>query len=148
MKIILCIISAMLCVLLTACGNDGSIGIIGGADGPTEIMVSEKEEKAAYKQITAEEAKKIMDSGEDIVILDVREQEEYDAGHIPGAVLLPYTEFEAKAEEILPDKDKQILVYCRSGRRSKIAAESLVKLGYTGIKEFGGIIDWPYETEK
>ena len=148
MKIILCIISAMLCVLLTACGNDGSIGIIGGADGPTEIMVSEKEEKAAYKQITAEEAKKIMDSGEDIVILDVREQEEYDAGHIPGAVLLPYTELEAKAEEILPDKDKQILVYCRSGRRSKIAAESLAKLGYTNIKEFGGIIDWPYEVVK
>ena len=101
-----------------------------------------------YQQITQEEAKKIMDSGEDCVILDVREQDEFDEGHIPGAILLPYTEIESKAETMLPDKDKQILVYCRSGRRSKIAAEVLVKLGYTNIKEFGGIIDWPYEVEK
>lgn len=101
-----------------------------------------------YKQITAEEAKKIMDSDEDFVILDAREQDEYDSGHIPGAILIPYTEVENKAESMLPDKDKQILVYCRSGRRSKIAAESLAKLGYTNIKEFGGIIDWPYEVEK
>ena len=101
-----------------------------------------------HEQITAEEAKKIMDSGKEHIILDVREQDEFDAGHIPGAVLLPYTEIENKAEVMLPDKDKQILVYCRSGRRSKIAAEALVNLGYTNIKEFGGIIDWPYEVEK
>ena len=101
-----------------------------------------------YEQITAEAAKKIMDSGEEHIILDVREQDEFDAGHIPGAILLPYTEIENKAEEMLPDKDEQILVYCRSGRRSKIAAEVLAKLGYTNIKEFGGIIDWPYEVEK
>lgn len=101
-----------------------------------------------YEQITQEEAKKIMDSGDDVIILDVREQDEFDAGHISGAILLPYTEIENKAEAILPDKDKQILVYCRSGRRSKIAAEALAKLGYTNIKEFGGIIDWPHEVEK
>ena len=101
-----------------------------------------------YQQITQDEAKKIMDSGEDFIILDVREQDEFDEGHILGAILLPYTEIENRAEVILPDKDKQILVYCRSGRRSKIAAESLVKLGYTDIKEFGGIIDWKYEVEK
>ena len=101
-----------------------------------------------YQQITQDEAKKIMDSGDEHIILDVREQDEFDAGHIPGAILLPYTEIESKAEKMLPDKDKQILVYCRSGRRSKIAAESLAKLGYTNIKEFGGIIDWPYEVEK
>lgn len=101
-----------------------------------------------YQQITQSEAKKIMDSGEDFIILDVREQDEFDEGHIPGAFLLPYTEIENQAETMLPDKDKQILVYCRSGRRSKIAAESLVKLGYTDIKEFGGIIDWKYEVEK
>lgn len=146
MSKILCIISVFLCILLTACGNDSSIGIIGGADGPTSIIVAGKGEKPLYKQITAEEAKEIMDSGEEVVILDVREQDEYDEGHIPGAVLIPYTEIENKAEEILPDKDKQILVYCRSGRRSKIAAESLGKLGYT-VKEFGGIIDWQYEVE-
>ncbi len=148
MKKILCVISALLCIFLTACEDAASIGIIGGADGPTAIIVSEKGENAMYEQITAEEAKKIMDSAEDLVILDVREQDEFDAGHIPGAILIPYTEIENKAEEMLLDKNKQILVYCRSGRRSKIAAESLAKLGYTNVKEFGGIIDWPYEVEK
>ena len=148
MKKALCIISVLLCILLTACGDDSSIGIIGGADGPTSIIVAEKGEKAMYEQITAEEAKKIMDSGEEHIILDTREQDEFDEGHIPGAILIPYTEIENKAEEMLPDKDKLILVYCRSGRRSKIAAESLAKLGYTNVKEFGGIIDWPYDVEK
>ena len=101
-----------------------------------------------YEQITPEEAKKIMDSGEEHIVLDTREQDEFDEGHIPGAILIPYTEIENKAEEMIPDKDKLILVYCRSGRRSKIAAESLANLGYTNVKEFGGIIDWPYEVEK
>ena len=101
-----------------------------------------------YEQITPEEAKKIMDSGEEHIILDTREQDEFNEGHIAGAILIPYTEIENKAEEMLPDKDKLILVYCRSGRRSKIAAENLVKLGYTNVKEFGGIIDWPYEVVK
>ena len=148
MKKVLCIISVLLCILLTACGDDSSIGIIGGADGPTSIIVAEKGEKAMYEQITAENAKKIMDSGEEHIILDTREQDEFDEGHIPGAILIPYTEIENKAEEMLPDKEAQILVYCRSGRRSKIASESLEKLGYTNVKEFGGIIDWPYEVEK
>ena len=148
MKKIFFIISAIICIILTACGNDSSIGIIGGADGPTAILVSEKGEKAMYEIITPQEAKKIMDSGEEHIILDTREQDEFDEGHIPGAILIPYTEIENKAEEMLPDKDKLILVYCRSGRRSKIAAEALSKLGYTNVKEFGGIIDWPYEVVK
>ncbi|MDO5152971.1 MAG: rhodanese-like domain-containing protein [Eubacteriales bacterium] len=97
--------------------------------------------------ISAEEAKQIMDSEEGYVIVDVRTQEEYDESHIPGAILIPNTEIEAQAEEELTDKDQLILVYCRSGRRSKMAAEILVQLGYTNIKEFGGIIDWPYEVE-
>ena len=145
---ILCIISAILCILLTACGNDSSIGIIGGADGPTSIIVAGKGEKAMYQQITPQEAKKIMDSGEEHIILDVREQDEFDEGHIAGAILIPYTEIKNKSAEMLPNKDAQILVYCRSGRRSKIAAESLSKLGYTNVKEFGGIIDWKYEVVK
>ena len=148
MKKILCIISVLLFILLTACGDATSIGIIGGADGPTSIIVAEKGEKAMYEQITAADAKKIMDSGEEHIILDTREQDEFDEGHIAGAILIPYTEIENKAEEMLPDKDAQILVYCRSGRRSKIAAESLSKLGYTNVKEFGGIIDWKYEVVK
>lgn len=97
--------------------------------------------------ISAEEAKQIMDTEEGYIILDVRTQEEYDEGHIPGAILIPNTEIEARAEEVLTDKDQLILVYCRSGRRSKLAAEILVELGYTNIREFGGIIDWPYEVE-
>ena len=134
MKKLLFILPVLLCILFASCGND------------TDNI--NKGENAMYEQITAEDAKKIMDSGEEHIILDVREQDEFDAGHIPGAILLPYTKIEKKAEEMLPDKDKQILVYCRSGRRSKIAAEALARLGYTNIKEFGGIIDWPYEVIK
>lgn len=98
-----------------------------------------------FLNITAEEAKKLMDSEEGCIILDVRTREEYDQGHIPGAILIPDTEIEAKAADLLPDKDQLILVYCRSGRRSKLAAQSLADLGYTNIREFGGILDWPYE---
>ena len=95
----------------------------------------------------AQQAKELMDTREDYVILDTRTQEEYEELHIPGAILIPYDEILQKAEGVLTDKDQLILVYCRSGRRSKLAAEDLVKLGYTNIREFGGIIDWPYETE-
>ena len=117
-------------MMLTACGQD-----------------KENDQGAVYVNITAEEAKQIMDCEKGYIILDVREQDEYDAGHIPGAILIPYTQIEEKVDEMLPDKDQLILVYCRSGRRSKIAAEALAELGYTNIKEFGGIIDWPYEVE-
>lgn len=123
------------CVILTACGNAAT-----NDESKGEIVM--------YQQITQKEAKSIMDSTEDYILLDVREQDEFDEGHIPGAILLPYTEIDEKAEKILPDKDKLILVYCRSGRRSKIASEKLSKLGYANVKEFGGIIDWPYEVKK
>ena len=126
-KLIFLLLAVM---LLTACGQG-----------------KENDQGAVYVNITAEEAKEIMDAEEGYIILDVRTQEEYGQGHIPGAILIPNTEIEAKAEELLTDKDQLILVYCRSGRRSKLAAEALVELGYTNIKEFGGIIDWPYETE-
>ena len=96
---------------------------------------------------TAEEAKAMMDSQTGYVILDTRTQEEYDQGHIPGAIVISHDEITEKAESILTDKNQLILVYCRSGRRSKLAAEDLAKLGYTNIKEFGGILDWPYEVE-
>ncbi|MBQ8782826.1 MAG: rhodanese-like domain-containing protein [Clostridia bacterium] len=108
---------------------------------------SNREKEAIYMNITAKEAKEIMDSEKEYIILDVRTQEEYDEKHIPGAVLIPDYDIAQKAEDILKDKDQLILVYCRSGRRSKLASEELVKLGYTNIREFGGIIDWPYETE-
>ena len=126
-KLIFVLLAAM---LLTACGQD-----------------KENDREAVYVNITAAEAKQIMDTEEDYIILDVRTQEEYDQGHIPGAILIPDTEIEAKAEEVLTDKNQLLLVYCRRGRRSKLASEILVELGYTNIKEFGGIIDWPYEVE-
>lgn len=97
--------------------------------------------------ITAQEAKKVMDSCTGYIILDVRSQQEYEEGHIPGAMLIPDSEIRDRAEAELPDKAQLILVYCRSGRRSKLAAQALVELGYTNIMEFGGIIDWPYGVE-
>ncbi len=133
----LLILSMLLCMLLPSCANNTNEG-----------TKTEKGETPMYEMITAEDAKKIIDTEKDYIILDVREQDEFAEGHIKGAILLPYTEIESKAEAVLPDKDKLILVYCRSGRRSKIASESLVNLGYTNVKEFGGIIDWPYEVEK
>ena len=103
---------------------------------------------ATYDQISGAEAKALMDSESGYIIIDARTQEEYDQGHIPGAILIPEYEIADRAEKELPDKNQLILVYCRSGRRSKIAAEELVKLGYTNVKEFGGIIDWEYEIVK
>ena len=127
-KKLILIILAM--VFLSACGQNEETG-----------------QEAVYVNITAKEAKEIMDSREDYIILDTRTQEEYDEKHIPGAILIPHDEILEKAESVLKDKNRLILVYCRSGRRSKLAAKDLVKLGYTNIKEFGGIIDWPYEVE-
>ena len=126
-KLMIIVLSAL---LLTAC-----------------IQETEPNKETVYMNITAQEAKQIMDTQEGYIILDVREQDEFDQGHIPGAILIPYTRIELDAEDLLPDLDQLILVYCRSGRRSKIAAEALVELGYTNIKEFGGILDWPYEIE-
>ena len=104
--------------------------------------------KNTYEQITPAEAKGIMDSEHNYIILDVRTEEEFAEGHIAGAILIPDYEITERAEGILSDKGQQILVYCRSGRRSKNAASQLVGLGYSNVKEFGGIIDWPYEITK
>ncbi len=106
---------------------------------------SPTEAKNSYEQITPQQAKEIMDSETGYIIIDARTQEEFDDGHVEGAVLIPEYEISQRAEKELPDKDQLILVYCRSGRRSKIASQALVDLGYTNVKEFGGIIDWPYE---
>lgn len=126
MKRILPLLISLL-LLLTGCGGNS-------ADG-------------SYQQITQEEAKEMMDSQE-VIILDVREQDEYDSGRIPGAVLLPVgTIDEDTAAEVIPGKDSTVLVYCRSGNRSKTASSTLAELGYTNIYEFGGINTWPYETE-
>ena len=105
--------------------------------------------QASYTQISQEEAKRMMDEGGDILILDVREQEEYEEGHIPGAYLLPVGSIDAEnAKTMIPDKDSVVLVYCRSGNRSRTASAALAELGYVNIYEFGGIITWPYEIVK
>ena len=101
----------------------------------------------SYEQITQEAAKEMMDTQE-VIVLDVREQSEYDSGHIPGAVLLPVGSIdEETAAAVIPEKNSTVLVYCRSGNRSKTASSTLAGLGYTNIYEFGGISTWPYELE-
>ena len=101
----------------------------------------------SYEQITQEAAKEMMDTQE-VIVLDVREQSEYDSGHIPGAVLLPVGSIdEETAAAVIPEKDSTVLVYCRSGNRSKTASSTLAGLGYTNVYEFGGINTWPYEIE-
>jgi phage shock protein E len=101
-----------------------------------------------YQQISQEKAKEMMDTQE-VLVLDVREQDEYDSGHIPRAVLLPVgTITEDTAAAVIPEKEDTVLVYCRSGNRSKKASAALAELGYTNIYEFGGINTWPYEIEK
>ena len=105
------------------------------------------EREVSYRQITMDEAVAMMEEEEGYIILDVRTAAEFDEKHIPGAINIPNETIGTDAIPELPDKDQLILVYCRSGNRSKQASEKLVKLGYTNVVEFGGIIDWPGETE-
>ena len=127
MKRILALLFALCLLLLAGCGQQTD---------------------ATYRQISQEEAKEMMDAG-DAVVLDVREQSEYDEGHIPGAVLLPGGSIdEDTAAAVIPEKSATVLVYCRSGNRSKTASSALAELGYTGVCEFGGINTWPYEIEQ
>ena len=101
--------------------------------------------KTSPKRINARTAKEIMESGEKIVLLDVRTREEYIGGHIKGALNLPYDQIPQKATAILQEKSTKILVYCASGARSAAGSRSLVSLGYTDVSDFGGIMSWPYE---
>lgn len=140
MKKILAIL--MLAITLTACGTEEAADdstILNKTTETTEDVL------VPYEPITAEDAKKLMDTESDYIIVDARTAEEFAEGHIPGAILIPEYEIADRARAELPDKDQLILVYCRSGRRSKIASQALTDLGYTNVKEFGGIIDWPYD---
>lgn len=132
----------MFAVMLTGCGTekaeDDSISVSKSAEITEDVVLT-------YEQISAEDAKKLMDTESDYIIVDARTTEEFAEGHIPDAVLIPEYEIADRAPSELPDKERLILVYCRSGRRSKIASAALVELGYTNVKEFGGIIDWPYD---
>ena len=127
---------------LTGCGQK-EMYIIGGADGPTSIFLSDKiSESDSYTQIDQETAKLMMELDDGHVIVDVRRQDEYDAGHIPGAILIPNESITDSQPEELPDLNQVILVYCRTGRRSKEASQKLYDIGYKNVFEFGGIVDW------
>ena len=106
---------------------------------------TEEQNTAAYKQISQEEAKEMMGRDDGHIIVDVRRQDEYDAGHIPGAILIPNESIGSEAPVALPDYDQIILIYCRTGNRSKQASEKLAAMGYTNIYEFGGINTWTGE---
>ena len=116
-------------MLLSSCGNAGSSSL-------------------GYRQISMDEAVKMMRDEKDYIILDVRRPDEFAEGHIPGAINVPNEEIGKTEIAELPNKSQLILVYCRSGRRSKEASEKLVKLGYTNIVEFGGILDWKGDIER
>ena len=136
------VVPVLLCAMLCACGQlpQGQV--------PHEQEVKEAEAQMTYEQITQDEAKTLMAESENHIILDVRTEAEFAEGHIPGAICVPNETIGDNMPEELPDKDQLILVYCRSGNRSKQASEKLAKLGYTNVKEFGGINTWTGDVEK
>ncbi len=140
-----CLITTLL--ILSGCGsnNDDNVSVIGGADGPTSIYLKENDDSGNYTQIDQETAKLMMELDDGHVIVDVRREDEYAKGHIPGAILIPNESIGTEQPSELPDLDQIILVYCRSGRRSKEASQKLADIGYTNVYEFGGIVDWTGE---
>lgn len=146
-------------VVLSACGSNGaesspketkeniqSTTEAGQDTSEADRDTAETAGKGEYQKLTAEEAKKRIDSGDNLVILDVRTQEEYDEKHIDGAVLIPNEEIGEEPLTQLPDLNQEILIYCRSGNRSSQAAKKMLEAGYTNVYDFGGINDWPYDT--
>ncbi len=152
-KSLMMIVVLAVALILTACSPQNNKpkqnGISDQANQTQgETAVKDSPTPLTYTQIDAQQAKTMMDSEENFILLDVRTQGEFEGGHIPGAQLLPNETIGAAAPEELPDKEQLILIYCRSGNRSKQAAQKLVNLGYTNIYEFGGINSWPYDLVK
>jgi len=133
--------TASLCLLLSACGNETSLPESVLSEVPTATF----SETATYQQITQEEAEEMMRADDGHIIVDVRRQDEFDSGHIPGAILIPNESIGTECPKELPDLNQIIMIHCRSGRRSKEASQKLADMGYTHIYEFGGIIDWTGE---
>ena len=127
--------------------NATAVSAVVTPSASTEATATETPAPVMYQKITAEEAKARMDSGDPVIIVDVRTPEEFASGHIPGSINVPNEGILEKMPDELPDKNAEILVYCRSGRRSSDAAHKLIEMGYTGVYDFGGIIDWPYDVE-
>lgn len=139
MKRLLCVLLIAV-VFLTACDPDKKM--------PVEETEETEKVLAEYKKITADEAKELIDSNGSVVILDVRELFEYEQSHLIDAILIPVDELSERVETELLDKNAIILVYCRSGGRSARAAQLIADMGYTNVYDFGGILDWKYETAK
>ena len=133
MKKILLVFLMIVAVLVTGC----SVSEVPKTDGDARVVI----------KINAKEAKTRLDSEEGIILVDVRTPEEFREGHIPDAILIPVDEIAAKAETVIPDKEANYFIYCRSGNRSATAASQLVDMGYQKIYDLGGINDWPYEKE-
>lgn len=133
--------------LFTGCGifNDTINSDSKNSQEPLFSLESNLED--AYHKITAEEAKEMIEKG-NVTIVDVRTEEEYIESHIPKAILVSNESIDDNVIEVLPNKDEVLLIYCRTGVRSKQASEKLVDLGYTKVYDFGGIVDWPYEKEE
>ena len=136
----------LFCMIFAACGQAKGDSQITGDKNLSNVEGSTQE--VTYEKISLEEAKQLMKDEEGYIILDVRTKEEFAEGHIPGAICVPNETISGEMPEELPEKGQLILVYCRSGNRSKQASKKLAELGYTNIKEFGGIIDWDGEIEK
>ncbi len=128
--------------LISGCDNGSSSTAMQHQPDSTE----EQKATAEYKKITAEEARAMMDDGDEYILLDVRTEDEFLESRMDGALLIPDTEIKDRAPGELPNKDTRILIYCRSGKRSALAAKDLIEMGYTDVYDFGGIIDWLYET--
>ena len=146
MKKILCMIMLAMLVLLAACSQDINEPYGNSAADGYGAEHHDATPHPGWQTITATEALGMMADYHDAIILDVRTPAEYREVRIEGAALIPYTEITSRAIAELPDKDAIILIYCRAGRRSAIAAAALAELGFTAVYDFGGLIDWPYET--
>lgn len=152
-KQLLLLLAVMLsAILIAACSDTQSGGSSSAAEEATASQPPASTQTEAptadpvpvgYRQITQAEAQKMMETEKDYIILDVRTPDEYAEGHIPGAICISHDSIPTGDIPELPDKDQLIMVYCRSGRRSKLAAEQLVAQGYTNVVEFGGVNTWP-----
>ncbi|MBC8569319.1 rhodanese-like domain-containing protein [Zongyangia hominis] len=136
------LLAAALTLLLAGCGGkEAASGSHSGSGSPQESSV------LAYHKITAEEGKRMMDEG-NVTVVDVRRTDEYQAGHIPGAICVPNEGIGSEQPEALPDLDGVLVVYCHTGVRSKQASDKLVEIGYRNVYDMGGIVDWPYDIAK
>jgi len=149
MKRIFIILGVVALLIVGGCVVSAFYGSSDTEESASDIVAEdEAPEVVAYQKIDPDEAKRVMDSGDSYILLDVRTLEEFAEEHIAGAILIPSEEIAERAASELPDKDTLIMVYCRSGVRSARVTSELIEMGYTNVYDIGGIIDWPYETIK